>query len=214
MAVVGCLDLETTGLDDEYQSDTEISQISLVVIEHGEEIAVFERKLHINPIYAQQTALDITGYDPKIWALEAVPPQQAIDELQTFCLDIARHWHISNKGWQSLYLPIFGHNIWLFDVPRLRKLMLECGYKYPPFWPHPLDTYQLAVWYFFINREHIKRVHPVNFKLETLATWFGFTHPNPHDALEDCRVNIKLAQILMRELVYSWKLRQEPANVR
>lgn len=214
MSIVGCMDLETTGLDDDYQQDSEISQISLVVIEHGEEVAVFERKLFFNPLYAQDRALEITKYDPKVWALEAVPAAQAVEELNQFCLDVGNFWHISNKGWQANYLPIFGHNIWIFDVPRLRKLFREHGHEYVPFWPHPLDTYQLAVWYFFINREHLKRPPPVNFKLESVAEWFGIIHPNPHDALEDCRVNIKVGQRLMSELVHSWKIRPQPANVR
>lgn len=191
--LVGCIDIETTGL----LPESEVCQIAVVVVDKGREIACFERKLSFNPLTAEQQALEIIGYDPRVWHLESVSPEQGLAEFLDFLKPYQQKKHNSNKGWYGAYLPVFGHNIWTFDIPRLREFGSRYGIDYLPIWPHPLDTYQLTAWLLFLYGDRFLRSTPPNYKLETIAAWLGIQHPKPHDALEDCRVNVEVARKLI-----------------
>lgn len=192
MPNIAVIDLETSGLQPWHQ----INQIACVVYHYSEIVDVFERKLTFDVGNASPDALKIMHYDAELWAKESVDPFVAIFDLISFLRKHGDQQHLSNKGWWSSYMPVMGHNIWTFDMQRLYALAEQVE-LFLPVWPHPLDTYQLASWQFFIHRDKLRRSIPMNFKLETLAAWFGIRYDRPHDALEDCLVNIEVARKLI-----------------
>jgi len=127
------LDTETTGLKAwKYgKPHHEITELALIIHEDGREVyrncwKFFPRRIET----ADPIALDIGGYDPDIWAKEAI------------------HWDGDIVNKLCLLLEgsvIVGHNV-RFDVTFLRAVFKDIGADFK--WPPELDTKTLAhmVW--------------------------------------------------------------------
>lgn len=179
------IDLETGGLDD----DSPIIQIAAVASVDGREVNHLERKISFDERDASREALDLNSYDRGIWADESVPIGTALSELMSFLRSHADTVMVSKRGKAYKTATIGGHNVASFDIPRLRS---AAGSVYiPACWWYPLDTYQGAIWFF-----HGRDDKPDNYRLETLAEYFGINVDGAHDALNDAR----LCMHLYREL--------------
>ncbi len=59
------------------------------------------------------------------------------------------------------------------------------------------DVLQRALFYF---DEHPELEKPYNFKLSTVAQWFGLSADGAHDALADARLSAKLHRAIQERL--------------
>ncbi len=129
------LDTETTGLKAWNYGKTfhEIIELALIIVEDGETTFKKSYKFHPRRIEnADLKALEINGYDPKIWEEEALEWTEA---------------SVNNLAKRLEGTVVVGHNI-RFDMDFLKALFRDFGvrYKFPP----TLDTRALAkmVWGF------------------------------------------------------------------
>lgn len=155
------LDTETTGLDPRKHELLEIAAVRTTpdgLTVKGE----YERRvvpLRISD--ADPVALNVNGYRPEEWR-DAVPPLQALSELQAFAADAV----------------IVGHNV-NFDLSFLDALahsnnVSNTWYKYK------VDTVSLA-WPLYVTGKIEKP------SLEALETYFGYRRQQRHRALVDVR---------------------------
>jgi DNA polymerase-3 subunit alpha (Gram-positive type) len=129
------LDTETTGLKawNYGKPFHEIIELALIIVENGE--TTFKKSYKFHPLRfhtADPKALEVCGYDPKVWEEEAL------------------HWNktsIKNLAKKLEGSVIVGHNV-SFDMNFLKALFKDFGVKnkFPP----TLDTRALAkmVWGF------------------------------------------------------------------
>jgi DNA polymerase III epsilon subunit-like protein len=187
------IDTETGGLKPKHPT----IQIAAICVdsETFEEVDAIEMKLRFDPAACDPEALELNSYDPDRWATEALAVGIVTLRLDKFFrkhADLKMIGKDSGKPYQTARL--IGHNVG-FDAPRLVALW---GDTYPPFcWWQPIDTVQLALWYFFTEPDPAKR--PRDFKLGTLCEWFEIeVSDDAHDALYDCRLVAELLKKLNR----------------
>ncbi len=163
------LDCEFGGLDPELHDITEIAVIvtDYRLAELGEkEWKVIAREDRITPESAK-----ISGYDPKVWAKEAVPLKQALEEFAAMC----------PKG--KTVVPA-GQNVRM-DVQFLERGYKNCELPYP-FDYHNLDLATLFYSYCLIRGDEVKAL-----SLRQSATMAGLADGSvPHRALGDARLTL------------------------
>lgn len=169
-----------------------ITQVAVVTYDLATwtEIDAVEVKVQVNVDRCDPDALKLNHYDAEVWGREAVTPTQAREILG---LHFQKHQTmelVSKAGRPYRTARIAGHNAASFDAPRLRAAW---GDRFSPFcWWYPLDTLQLALWFFAQSKDQ----QPANFQLGTLCDHFGIQVEGAHDALADVRATAKLAQVL------------------
>lgn len=151
------LDIETTGL----KSDDEIIQLSAIKFKKEKKIDVFDS--FVRPHYSKIThqISNLTGIDE-----EMVSTSPFIEDLQQNFIDFVGS------------LPIVGHNITTFDLPKLKHFNINLNQN-PIF-----DTLSMAE--AFLTTE--------NYRLETIKEYYGIRNI-AHNALNDCDAE---AQIFLR----------------
>lgn len=192
MSKIIFFDLETGGLDKDSKPITQIGAIACD--EAFNVLEEYERKVQFTEQLCDREALEITSYDPEVWAREAKHPSFVAEEFSEF---LSRHATVemtSRYGNPYMVAQLAGYNSDRFDAP-----FLQAWYKRRPDAKDPdksvflpasfqtLDVYQLAMWVFKMgpSREKLK-----NFKLETLREFFGIEvdEGGAHDAMFDARV--------------------------
>lgn len=183
-------DTETTGLED---TDATI-QIAAIATKGWEEIDAFDAKIEFDLERVNDLSVlrDINSYDPEVWAVEAVPPQQALEAFVAFCKKYRDLELTSKKGNKYKVVRLAGHNITGFDIPRIKRGVDHFELFWPALWWYPLDTYARAIWHF----AELGLEPPENYRLATLAGAFGISTADAHDALADCRLSMQLARKL------------------
>ncbi len=181
-------DLETGGLLDRHPV---IQVAAIAVDENWAEKEVIEVKIKFKETGCDPEALKMNSYEPGLWAEHALDRSVARAKLHDF-FENHKTWSLLNKhGKRYNVARIAGHNAASFDAPRLRALW---DGRFTPFaWFYPLDTIQLAFWYF----AEWKSNQPDNYRLETLCQHFRIDAEGAHDALADVRMTIKLAKVLI-----------------
>lgn len=187
------LDFETGGPESHHPN----IQLAAVAMRGSVEAGVFERKIQFNEADCDPEALKINHYTPEKW-INAQPEQEVMTDFAKF-LDAHKYMTLRAKKSGNYYdiARLAGHNISVFDGPRLRVAMDKAldGAFWPGCWWYPLDTYQRAIWWFTENRLPF----PANFQLQTLACYFGITvEGDAHEALSDVRTCVKVAQSLVK----------------
>ena len=179
-------DVETGGVEDHHPT----TQIAAVAYneETFEEMDELEIKLRFDEAACDPKALKLNSYDALLWGAEAISDDAARAKLTDF-FEANQTWDlVSKRGKPYRTAKLVAHNA-AFDIRRLRKLW---GDGYTPFaWFYPHDTLQLALW-----KCSSAVIPPVNYQLGTLCKYFGIETEGAHDALADCRMTIKLAQVL------------------
>lgn len=182
-------DLETGGVKD---SDPDI-QLAAVAVLDWKEVGTFEKKITFDAHQASPEALAMNSYDPGVWAQKAMSEEWVVEEFSGFLSKFASLTKISKAGNPYLVARLAGHNAASFDAPRLHRMFKRNGGRFCPADIYrPLDTLQLALWY-FLGREN----EPESYQLGTLATTLGIETPDAHDALGDVRTTIAIAKRIL-----------------
>lgn len=169
------LDTETTGLD---PNQNEVAQIAFLILDGDtlEETSSYASYLRCDMEFYSDVALKINGLEVDFLKNEAPPAHIALGVLG-----------------QYSKLDVLGHNV-LFDLQ-----FLDGAYR-----RHRLPTTRwyrkhctMAIAHTLARAGHIK---PKNFKLDTLAAYFGCPgrSGDKHDALEDVRVTADLYRALIK----------------
>ncbi len=185
-SIACALDVETGGVEDRHPT----TQIAVVAFDERtfDVIDELDVKLRFNEASCDPKALKLNSYDPLIWGAEAVTEDVARAKLKDF-FEANQTWElVSKNGNPYTTAKLVAHNA-EFDTARLRKLW---GGRYAPFaWWYAFDTLQLALW-----KLSVAIVPPRNYQLGTLCEHFKIDTAGAHDALADCKMTIKLAQVL------------------
>lgn len=174
---VAVIDLETTGLDPERH---EIIEIGAYVMAPRTLEKMFELELKVFPAHidaAEKKALEVNGYDPRVWEASAVYPRQALRELVRL---------LEPKAVFAAYNATFD---WCF----LSKALSTCGLK-DPFHYHRLDVMSLAV------GVHPELIGRSGFRLGEMLDLYKVENEKAHAALPDARATAEL----LRRLVRGW----------
>ncbi len=182
----------------------QIIQIAAVAVgEDWKELETFERKLEFHINRADKDALAMNCYVPLTWDDEAVEPELAMADFRGF---LARHKTlrlISKRGRPYYVAQLAGHNITRFDQSFVEALNAETSWdsQRPPFiqGTFPGQGFDTLLFAAFL-RAFVWTHPPENLRLETLCGYYGFEHPDAHDALGDVRANIKVARAMLVEL--------------
>jgi DNA polymerase III alpha subunit (gram-positive type) len=179
-------DLETDSLRD----DCQIIQLSAAAVDGDwKELETFNMKVQFDEFKADPLALELNHYDSDVWLREAKLQSFARDKFSVF---LGRHKSIQmvskRTGKPYSVAQLAGHNVERFDMPRLKAMF---GEAFLPAHPIALDTLQLAKWFFYGMP-----LVPEDFRLTTLATWFGISTSGAHDALADVRLSAAVAHAI------------------
>ena len=186
------MDLETGGLDPDRHAIIQFAALATVGLR--EIVDEFEVKIHFPWSAVDEEALELNSYDGNTWAAEAKSPNVAADMIYSFLSNHAELEKTSRRGSTYKVARLAGHNAASFDCPFLAAWFKRRDKFCPAAIYEPLDTIQLARWYFAIHGDP-----PENLKLGTLAAHFGIEQPT-HDALADVRTTADLAFELVRLL--------------
>jgi len=182
------MDLETGGVEDHHPD----IQLAAVAVREWEILDTFERKIAFDERAADPEALRINSYDRDVWYDKALPEEQVVLEFAGFLEQYRVLRKVSRRGNVFHVARLAGHNVARFDAPRLlRMFKRNRGTFLPGDAFMPLDTMQLALWYFADTDEK-----PENFKLGTLCDFFAIDTEGAHDALADVLNTVELAQHL------------------
>ena len=180
-------DLETGGVEMRHP----VIQLAAVAIdEHGTEHDAFMARLQFNEADCDPEALRLNHYDAATWH-DAITPQRAVERFAVWLKPFQSITLKSKRtGRDYTVAKLSGYNALTFDAPRLRAMF---GSQFTP-WSHQIrDVLQRALFWF---DEHPDAVKPENYKLSTVAAYFGIAVDGAHDALADARMCAKLAEVL------------------
>lgn len=193
--IVFC-DLETGGVESRHP---DIQLAAVAVGPELVEIESFEAKIQFDVTKCDPEALKINAYDPDEWLHFAKPERVVVSEFSSFLRKHSTLVRVSKAGKPYKVAKIAGHNVRTFDGPRLRAMFERHGEFLPAAWYWPLDTMELALWYYAWG----VKPEPENYKLETLLAHVGVyfpEHGKAHDALGDCRATVLLTHHLLLAL--------------
>jgi DNA polymerase III epsilon subunit-like protein len=163
------LDCEFGGLDPELHDITEIAVITTDY--RLAELDAREWKVRARPERVSPEAAALAGYDPEVWARDAVPLRQALSELTA----------LLPKG--KTVVPA-GQNV------RMDVQFLELGYKSCGLpWPFDYHVIDLATLYYVTSLVAGETVAALS--LRQAATAAGLVKgPVPHRAMADARLTL------------------------
>jgi DNA polymerase III epsilon subunit-like protein len=182
-------DFETGGITPDKPS-IQLAAIA-VLDETGEELGSFEQKIKFDVTKADAEALKMNGYTAEAW-VAALSPATTAARFASFIEPFKCVEMISKRtGNPYMVCKGAGYNALTFDWPRLRELF---GTKFLPISYHIRDVLQRVIFYY---DEHTGPM-PENFKLSTVAAYFGIDTSGAHDALFDVRMTAALYRKLSR----------------
>jgi DNA polymerase III epsilon subunit-like protein len=175
-------DFETGGVEPKHPS----IQLAAVAWDGGVELGAFEQKIAFKESDADPAALAMNHYDRAVWMAEAVMPIMAAGAFAKWLRPYCTVKKKSKAGNDYFVARLAGYNAVAFDAPRLRELF---GASFLPAEYPVRDVLQRAVFYFDERPEQPK---PENWKLTTVAAFFGIDTTDAHDALKDARMCAEL----------------------
>jgi DNA polymerase III epsilon subunit-like protein len=179
-------DFESGGLEPHHPN---IQLAAVAVGSAWEELSTFNRKIQFDESLADPEALKMNHYDRAVWEKEAEPVGIVIAEFTRFLNEYKSLQMVSKRtGAPYSVARLAGFNAATFDGPRLHQMF---KFTFLPAHPIPLCVLQRALWWF-----HEKTEQPENYKLGTLAKYFGIDTPDAHDALGDVRTTVALAKAM------------------
>ena len=185
-------DLETGGLQPTHPT---IQLAAIAIDDAGTEKASFEQKIAFAEADADPAALTLNHYDKAAWA-NAVTPAVAAARFALFAKPYSSVEMISKRTGQPYNVAkLAGYNALTFDLPRL-KAMFGTSFFFPCSYL-VRDVLQRVLFYF---DERPDTKPPANFKLSTVAEYFGIAVDGAHDALADARMSAAIA-VAIRKVV-------------
>lgn len=176
-------DLETGGVEPRHPT---IQLAAIAVASDGSEAGAFECKIAFNPADADPEALRINHYDAAAW-VGALSPQVAAAKFASWLRPFQSVELISKRtGRPYSVARLAGYNALTFDLPRLKAMF---GASFFPCEYLVRDVLQRALFYF---DESPGTPKPENFKLSTVAAYFGIEAEGAHNALDDARTSAAL----------------------
>jgi len=164
------LDCEFGGLDPDLHDITEIAVIATDY--RLAELSSREWKVRARPERISPEAAALSGYDPEVWARDAVPVRQALTELAA-CLPAGK-----------TVVPS-GQNVRM-DVVFLERAYKACGIPWP-FDYHVIDLATLYYGWSLVAGETVQAL-----SLRQAATAAGLVKgPVPHRAMADARLTLE-----------------------
>jgi DNA polymerase III epsilon subunit-like protein len=184
-------DIETAGLR---PVDPTIQLAAIAVGPDWREIETYERKIAFDPRGADPKALELNHFDAAVWKRDAVPERQAVEEFGAL-LNRHRSVELVSKrtGRPYTVARLAGHNAASFDLDRVAAAFKRFDIFFAVDFRSVLDTRHGAVWFFETHPELPK---PADYKLGTLAAYFGIEADGAHDALVDVRLSAGIARAI------------------
>jgi DNA polymerase III epsilon subunit-like protein len=181
-------DFETGGLEEHHPE----IQLAAIAVVDWKEVAFLEAKIRFDEAAAEAEALALNHYSAEVWKAEA-QPEEVVARRFAAMLEDFRHLPRVSKTSGNRYTVcrMAGHNP-DFDGPRLRLMFERHGLFLAGDTYNALDTKQLALWYAMKAGRT-----PADFRLTTLAEFFGVSVEGAHDALADCRLVLGIAKAIL-----------------
>jgi DNA polymerase III epsilon subunit-like protein len=180
-------DTETGGVESRHPT---IQLAAIAVDQSGAEVSSFEQKISFNEADCDPEALAMNHYEAAAWA-EAVTPAVTAARFAAW-LRPYQSVTLTSKRTGNPYqvARLAGYNALTFDLPRLKAMF---GTQFFPCEYLVRDVLQWALFWF---DEHHGATPPDNFKLTTIAAWFGVSTEGAHGALADARMCAALSLAL------------------
>ncbi len=170
-------DLETGGIE---STRPTIQLAAIAVNDHGQEVSAFEQNIAFNEADCDPEALAMNHYTAEAWK-DAQSPA-VVASLFAAWLRPYQSLTLTSKRTGNPYTVarLAGYNALTFDLPRLKAMF---GTQFCPWDPRVRDVLQRVLFYF-----DDARIQPENYKLSTIAEFFGVNSDGAHGALADCRM--------------------------
>jgi DNA polymerase III alpha subunit (gram-positive type) len=165
------LDTETTGVNPGTDEAIEIATV-LTDLKYNE-VARFDQKIQFTHSKMTPKAAELNGYDPKVWAYEAVP----FYHYQAFLTKHIPYGHVA--------IPI-GHNV-DFDRNILDQFYFKPYGKFFPLSYHKIDTMGISL---LLRAAGVINVPDV--KLATVCAALKIPHVDAHRAMGDLVASRKI----------------------
>lgn len=158
-------------------------QLAAIAVEDGREVGCFEQNIAFMESECDPEALKLNHYDRALWIETAVHPGVCRSRFEAW-LRPYRSVTLTSKrtGQPYTVARLAGYNALTFDEPRLRAML---NGQFTPWEYRVRDVLQRVTFYF---DEHPELPPPENFKLSTVAAYFGIDTDGAHGALADARM--------------------------
>lgn len=154
-------------------------ELGAVAVENGIELASFEQTIQFDPTACDPDALALNHYTAARWT-DAVGPRVCASRFARWLRPFCAVTRISTRTGAAYQVArCAGYNVG-FDQPSLLALF---GEQFVPCDLLMRDVLQAALFYFDERAEQ-----PANFKLASVAAWFGLETDGAHGALADARL--------------------------
>lgn len=172
-------DTETGGIETQHPT---IQLAAVAVDQNGDECGAFQQRIAFDVAACDPEALTMNHYDAALWA-DAVTPAVTAAKFAAWLRPFSSVQLVSKRtGRPYAVAQLAGYNALTFDMPRLREMFgasfFPCSYRVR-------DIMQRVLFYFDESGE----TPPENFKLSTVAQYFGIDTAGAHDALMDARLS-------------------------
>lgn len=198
-----CLDLETTGLDPNYN---EIIQIGAILLdEKMRELGEFDRLVKpsfpmrgINKGYNTYLRSEISVEELR----KQEPIESVIEDLQTWLL--SKGVNLSKPG----EIALLGQNI-KFDYSFLEKAYEKCSLFFP-FDYHAIDVSSIYTSIFLANED----VLPEKVTLHCITSDFNIENIQAHNALADARATLEVFKLMTAAIKEITSVKKEKDKLR
>lgn len=178
-------DTETGGVEPHHPT---ISLAAAVVDTDFREVATFDQRIRFDVATCDPEALKINHYTPEAWR-DAITPAAA--KFARFIEPYRSVRMVSKRTGRPYHVAaLAGYNAMTFDLPRLKGMFGDLFFPCSFF---VRDVLQRALFYF---DERPELVRPEDFKLTTVAAYFGIDTAGAHDAFTDVRLTIAVHKAL------------------
>lgn len=186
------LDLETTGLDHNYN---EIIQIGAILLDkHLNQLGNFES--FVCPVHPERGIEKRGKEEFNVYKyigiesedLKSAPPLHIVIE------KFLKFLRSKIKSKNLKHITIFGQNP-KFDYLFLKEAFLKCAVEFP-FNYHVIGLDSIYAFYGLIADNQL----PSNIGLHRMCEKFGITNPKEHDAMADITVTISLLRVMLSDI--------------
>ena len=153
------IDYETGGTRPEHPD----IQLAAVAVKDWVELGAFQAKIQFEESDCDPEALAMNSYDPAIWKQEALPEKVVVAQFGQFLRPYGWIQKVAKRTGRAYGITrLAGHRAASFDAPRLMAMFKRHGAFLAAAGYEPLDTWQLALWWFDVDPEMRPETPPKN----------------------------------------------------